>query len=185
MARLPYLDKAGLAPEHQHLLTRSINLHRALVHSPGMAAAFATLGGYIRHDSPLNPRLRELAILQVGWVARSAYEWSHHIKIGRDFGVSDDDIRHLIEETAGQTTTLDASVRTALLAAREMYAGPGISDATFARLREYLADELVTDLVVTIGFYVGVVRVLASLQIDVEPEYMPYLKQFPLPTDQV
>jgi hypothetical protein len=28
-----------------------------------------------------------------------------------------------------------------------------------------------------------VVRVLATLQIDVEDEYLPYLEQFPLPSD--
>jgi hypothetical protein len=27
------------------------------------------------------------------------------------------------------------------------------------------------------------VRVLATIQIDVEDEYLPYLKQFPLPQD--
>ena len=37
------------------------------------------------------------------------------------------------------------------------------------------------DLVVTIGFYNAVVRVLASLEIDVEPDYQPYLDEFPLP----
>ena len=41
-------------------------------------------------------RLRELAILQVGWLARSAYEWSHHVKIGYDFGVTDADIARII-----------------------------------------------------------------------------------------
>jgi hypothetical protein len=35
--------------------------------------------------------------------------------------------------------------------------------------------------VVTIGFYNAVVRVLASLGVDVEPEYRRYLDRFPLP----
>jgi hypothetical protein len=65
MARLPYLDVADLAPADRDLLKRPINLHRQLVHSPGMARAFGTMGLYIRHDSTLDPRLRELAILQV------------------------------------------------------------------------------------------------------------------------
>jgi hypothetical protein len=33
----------------------------------------------------------------------------------------------------------------------------------------------------TIAFYRAVVRVLAKMQIDVEDDYLPYLKQFPLP----
>ncbi len=58
-----------------------------------------------------------------------------------------------------------------------------ITDATFAALQEKLDTELLTDLVLTIAFYCAVVRVLATMQIDVEDDYLPYLKQFPLPKD--
>ena len=90
MARLPYLDRADVKPEHQDLLARNINLYRALVHSPNGARAFSVLGHFIRHTSHLDPRLREMAILQVGYLVRSPYEYSHHVEIGRGFGVSDD-----------------------------------------------------------------------------------------------
>ena len=43
-------------------------------------------------------------------------------------------------------------------------------------------NELVVDLTLTIGFYNAVVRVLATLQIDVEPDYQRYLERFPLPS---
>jgi len=52
MARLPYLDREDLAPADQDLLKRGINLHRQLVHSPGMARAFSAMGQYIRFGSP-------------------------------------------------------------------------------------------------------------------------------------
>lgn len=96
MARLPYLTHSDLAPEHKDLLKRDITLHRQLVHSPSGFRAFHTLSEYIRYGSKVDPRLRELAILQVGYLTRSPYEWSHHIKLGYDFGVSDGDIRALI-----------------------------------------------------------------------------------------
>ena len=118
MARVPYLSKSDLKPEDQELLARDINLNRALVHSPGATRAFGRLGGFIRNQSKLDPRLREMAILQVGYVARSKYEYSHHIKIGRDFGVSDDDIRAIAAETAGQPSDLDPLARAVLACAR-------------------------------------------------------------------
>jgi hypothetical protein len=37
--------------------------------------------------------------------------------------------------------------------------------------------------VLTIGFYNGVVRILATMQIDVEDGYHKYLDEFPLPKD--
>ena len=86
-------------------------------------------------------------------------------------------------ETQGRTTDLEPLAKTVLKAAREMSTELAISDATFAHLGETLDTERLTDLVLTIAFYCAVVRVLATLQIDVEEEYLPYLKQFPLPSD--
>jgi len=181
MARVPYLEMADLSADNQDLLKRRISLHQALVNSPDAARAFSGLGQFIRFGSKLDPRLRELAILQVGWLARSPYEWSHHVKIGHDFGVTDDDIRALIDDTAGRPTQLDRMAKTVLLAAREMTTDGAMSDTTFATLQAALGNEQVVDLTVTIAFYNAVVRVLATLQIDVEEDYMPYLRQFPLP----
>jgi alkylhydroperoxidase family enzyme len=181
MARVPYLDKSDLAPENQELLKRNISLHRALAHSPNGLRAFGGLGQFIRHKSRLDPRLRELAILQVGYLARAPYEWSHHVKIGRDFGVTDDDIRALIQETDGGASKLEPLAKLVLKAAREMTGDLAISQATYAALSKDLDNERMVDLVITISFYNAVVRLLGSLQIDVEPEYQPYLDEFPLP----
>ena len=62
MARLPYLEADQIAPEYRDMLARNTNLHKLLVNSPDMARAFSGLGGYIRHKSKLDPRLRELAM---------------------------------------------------------------------------------------------------------------------------
>jgi alkylhydroperoxidase family enzyme len=99
MARLPYLEADQVAPEYRDMLKRNTNLHKLLVNSPDMARAFNGIGGYIRFNSKLDPRLRELAILQVGWMEKSEYEFTHHVKIGREFGVTDQDIEGLMAET--------------------------------------------------------------------------------------
>ena len=88
MARLPYLEADQVAPEYRDMLKRNTNLHKLLVNSPDMARAFNGVGTYIRFKSKLDPRLRELAILQVGWLEKSEYEFTHHVKIGKEFGVN-------------------------------------------------------------------------------------------------
>ena len=124
MARVPYLNQSDLPPEHQELLARPIALNRAMANSPNASRAMSVLAMYIRHKSKLDARLRELAILQVGYLAKQPYEWSHHVKLGR---------------------------------------------------------EQVIDLTLAIAFYNSVVRILGTLQIDVEPEYQRYLEEHPLP----
>jgi alkylhydroperoxidase family enzyme len=181
MARVPYLEKSDLADEHQDLLARKITLFQALVNSPNAARAFSGLGQFIRFKSRLDPRLRELAILQVGYLARQPYEWSHHVKIGRDYGVSDGDIRALIADSNGEPNDLEPLAKTVLLAAREMSNDLAISEATYAELQKSLDHERLIDLSITIGFYNAVVRILHTLQIDVEDAYKGYLEEFPLP----
>lgn len=181
MARVPYLDVADLAPENQDLLARPIWLNRALANSPDALRAMNELAGFIRHNSKLDARLRELAILQVGYLAKSPYEWSHHIKIGKEFGVSDDDIRAIAEETKGWPTKLDETAKLVLRGAREMAERLAMSDATYKALEAKLGCAHMIDLVMTISFYCAVVRILATLQIDVEPDYQKYLDEHPLP----
>ena len=182
MARLPYIDVDELADSDQDLLKRPINLFRQLVNSPGGARAFGTLGGYIRHKSTLDPRLREMAIIQVGFLTKSEYEYTHHVRLGTEqFGVSEDDIHAITAETNGQPSSLSKLDSTVLRAARDMVTDLKIKDADFEILAGSLSNEHLVDLVLTIAFYCGVVRVLATLEIDNEPHYKGELQKFPLP----
>lgn len=181
MARVPYLSPSDLAPENRDLLARNLNLYKALVNNPDATRSFLVLAQYIRYNSKLDPRLREMAILQVGYVTKSPYEFSHHVKIGRDFGVKDDDIRAIEADTNGQATNLSSLERAVLRAARELTAQPSLRDETIAELKKKLDHQQLIDLLLTISFYCGVVRLLAALQIDVEEDYMQYLREFPLP----
>jgi alkylhydroperoxidase family enzyme len=181
MARLPYLTRADLPDQDQDLLKRDIALNRLLAHSPGLARAFTGLAMHIRHASRLDARLRELAILQVGWLARSPYEWSHHVRISQDFGCTEADIRAIGVETEGGVSTLETLARLVLQATREMWQGPAMSAGSFDALRRHLDAEALVELTLIVATYCGLVRFLATMEIDVEPDYMPYLLAHPLP----
>ena len=181
MARLPYLEADQVAPEYRDMLKRNTNLHKLLVNSPDMARAFNGVGNYIRFKSSLAPRLRELAILQVGWLAKSEYEFTHHVRIGKEFGVTDDDIAGLIAETDGKPSKLEPLAKVILKGAREMTRDMAMSEATFAKIKRELSNEQMVDLVLTIAFYCAVVRVLATMKIDNEPYYKEVLQQYPIP----
>jgi len=184
IARVPYLTPEDLSEENRDLLARPIALARALANAPDGARAFHGVGKWIRYGSAIEPRLRELAILQVGYLSRSPYEWSHHVKIGFDFGVSEADVRGLMAQSEGRPNELAPLARTVLKGAREMTEGGEMLAATFGELETALGRQQVVELVIVIAFYCAVVRVLASLAIDVEPEYLPYLERFPLPGPQ-
>jgi len=158
------------------------NITRALANSPNGARHVAGLGMYLRHESRLSPRLRELAILQVGYSTGSAYEFAHHVDVALGFGVIRSDIRAIADETAGRHTALDPLARAVLQAARELTDHLTLSDATFAVLSDGMDKECLIDLLIAIAEYNGMVRIMAALQIELEPEYLKYLEEFPLPT---
>ncbi len=181
MARVPYLGKDDLPEEYHDLLQRDINLAKLYAHSPEAGRGLARVGYWIRYKCDLDPRLRELAILQVGYLSRTPYEYSHHIKIGRDFGVSDDDIRAIALETEGEESDIDELAALVLRGAREMTSGLEMKDDTFKALHKELGDAGIVDLTIVISFYNSVIRFLTNLRIDVEDDYLPFLEEFPLP----
>jgi len=179
MARLPYLDEEDLAGDDKDIVKRGMNLHRILAHSPEAARRYSGLARYMRFDSDLDPRLREMAILQVGYLAESPYDYSHHLRLGREIGVTDDDVKAIEDETAGNDSGLPDLDRAVLRGAREMSVGMNLNDATFETLRAHLGESDIVDLVMTIAFYNGAVRLLGALQIDVEPAFQPELDAHP------
>lgn len=182
MARVPYLDLKDLAPEYQDMPRMKSNITRALANSPRGARHKAGLGMYLRHESRLDPRLRELAILQVGYSTGSEYEYAHHVDVALSFGVSEADILAIAADTAGQASSLDPLARAVLRATREMTERLTLSDDTFATLSRALDAESLIDLLIAIGEYNGMVRIMAALQVDLEPEFLTYLERFPLPS---
>jgi len=181
MARLPFLDQKDLAPEYREILARGLNVHRVMVHSPDAALARGGITDYFRTKIGIPPRLRELAILQVGWSERAPYEWAHHVEVAQKNGVTKQDIRDLIAESNGEKTGLDETTRTALRGVRELSKGPRMSAATFDALRDALGPRGAIDLLLVASHYVGLVRMLGTLEVDLEEAWQPHLDEFPLP----
>jgi alkylhydroperoxidase family enzyme len=179
MARLPYLDEEDLADEDKELVKRGMNLHRLLAHSPEGARHYSGFARYMRFDSSLDSRLREMAILQTSYLAKSPYDYSHHLSLGRDVGVSDEDVAAIETETAGHDSGLPDLDRAVLRAAREMSEEIALTDATFDTLRANLSEAHIVDLAMVIAFYNGAVRLLGALELDVEPAFQPELDAHP------
>jgi alkylhydroperoxidase family enzyme len=179
MARLSYIEEGDLAPADRDLAL-DINVSRILAHSPGGARSRAVNARYIRDESRLDGRLRELALLVIALRSRSTYAWAHHVKIAGRCGASDADIRAVAAELAGGQTHLDPLAKAVVRAAREMYEDLAMSQTTFDELLAALGPEILVDLAGAIANFTGMVRILATFQVDLEDEYRPYLEAFPL-----
>lgn len=180
MARIPYIKKSALAEQDQDVIVRSFNLWEALANSPQASRHFQAMVNYLWESCGLERKIVELAILQVGYLTKAEYEWVHHIRMGLQFGLSPQDIRAIVDETAGRPTHLCELDRLVLRAAREMQAQGAISAASFEALRAHFDNAQLLNLVMVISFYIGVAGLLKSLDIRVEDAHRDVLTQYPL-----
>jgi 4-carboxymuconolactone decarboxylase len=71
----------------------------AMLYAPPVGHALQELGAAIRFRSELAPRIREMAILAVAQAWDSAYERASHEPIGREAGLTDEEIEALRDGT--------------------------------------------------------------------------------------
>jgi alkylhydroperoxidase family enzyme len=160
MARIPY------APPEKPGAQHALNLFRMLAHTTPVFMGFAQLGTAILTDSKLDPKLREMAIVRVGRRMGASYEVDKHERIGSSLGLSAAQLAAL--HPGADQDALGDSGRAVVALADELITRARASDETFARTREFLDDRETVELVVTIGYYGMVCRVLETLEIDHE-----------------
>lgn len=167
MARIPYPDPdqapepvrdalAGLPP---------LNIFRMLAHAETALRPFLRFGGTILGGLELDPRLRELAILQVAASTEARYEWVQHVEIGRAVGVSDDLIAAV---ELGEWSTLPVVERAVVAFAAELVATPRVSDETFEAVRRHLSPREIVELMLTVGNYLMLARVMTTLELELD-----------------
>ena len=130
---------------------QAVNALATFAHHPALARAWMTFNGHVLRNTTLTLRHRELLILRVAVLRKSAYEWAQHVPMGQDCGLTDDEITRI---AYGPDLPYWGELDAALLrAADELVADATISDATWAVLIEHLATEQLFDVIFTVGAY--------------------------------
>lgn len=142
------------------------NIFRTMARDPGSLDRFLKWGSYIlsRHNS-LSPRTRELAILRTGYNCGSGYEWAQHVVIGRQAGLSDDEIARIKLGADAGWSAADAAV---IAACDDLTADFLVADAHWAALAAHFSTEQCMDLVYTIGQYTQVSMLLNSFGVQLD-----------------
>ncbi len=145
---------------------RVSNIFTTLAHHPQLLKRWLVFGGHILGKSTLPARDREIAILRMGWLCRAEYEWGHHVAIGKQVGLTDDDIARIA--SGPDADGLDPFEATLLRAVDELHTDKFISDRTWKALAERYNTQQVMDLLFTAGQYNLVSMVLNSVGIQLE-----------------
>jgi AhpD family alkylhydroperoxidase len=186
MARLPHLSEQDLSVEDRHLLARPVGIHQVLANLPEVLRGVTGIGVWVRWNTQVDPRLRELVIVYVVQLCGCEYEYSHHVKFAQEFGATADDLHEVAKlgrgaPERGANISLGELEQLALRAAYKLTVDLALPDATWAGLVDKLGATPAAELVSTISYYGMVARLVAAFDIEVEPDYLTYLEQFPMP----
>ncbi len=183
--RISPLQDSELTPEQAERLSKSalkegpiLNIFRTLVRSPDALRAFSWWGGYVMSRNSLTPRDREIAILRVGWLCKSGYEWTQHHRIGLQSGLSAAEIERIkIGAGAAEWTAAEKAL---LAATDDLNRDHFVSNPSWTELLKHYSERQCMDLVFTVGQYTQVSMILNSfgVQLDQGQTLDPDLKAF-------
>jgi 4-carboxymuconolactone decarboxylase len=181
--RLAVVDETNLTEAQRDMLgsRANLNIYRTLAHHTDLYNRWSPLGQFLLNGSSISPRHREIAMLRMGWLCQSPYEWSQHARIAKaSAGMTDAEV-HSIAEGANAAGWSDMD-RAVIRMADDLRYDAMISDATWAELRKGYSDNQVMELLFTSAQYQLVSMALNTLGIQVEPTAVDFIpKDLPLP----
>lgn len=171
MTRVPYatrdnMDAAGQAVWDEIETSRGgvARNYAALLNNPQASGAMAGLGGYARYETPLDPRIKALAVLTAAREACGHYVWTVNQQAAKSAGLSSDVIDAIREYRA--PAGLDAKDASIVQFVLEILRQHRISDATFEAVRAMVGDAGVVDILIVSGYYQTLAHSLQALQVD-------------------
>ena len=174
MARIKYLRRTDSAnPAIFDRLERerkvpTANIFLALTQTPDLLDGFLTYANALR-NSPLSPRLRELAILTVGHLTKSVYEVAHHQSHGLKAGLTQEQLDAVPNFEV--SALYSAQEKAVMALAKESTLKVAVSDQTWLDAAAFLSEPEMIALVLVVGWYNSGVRIMAGLDIELEDDH--------------
>ena len=170
VARLPYVDPDSAPEPVRDALQRvpPLNVFRMMANAETAFRPWLRWGAALLDRLQLDPLLRELAILRVARLTPHAeYEWVQHVPLAKAVGATDAQIVALErDDTAGDYFTPEQ--RLVLRFTTEVVRDARASDETLEELKQTMSPREVVELLMVIGNYMMLARVLATTGMDLD-----------------
>ena len=170
MSRLPLVDPERAPKKVREAfaaLPAQLSIFKLMAHAENSFRPLLALGGSILARQQLDPKLRELAILQAAALTPGEYEWVQHVPIAKSVGATDAQIEAL---ERGQLDADCFDERESLLlrfgaqALRETRVDASLFDAA----RVHFSPREIVELLITLGYYSMLARLTEVLELAAE-----------------
>lgn len=143
-----------------------LNIFATLARHPKLYKRWAVFGSHTLLKSSLPPRDRELVILRMAWLAQCRYEWGQHLSLGRDAGLTNDEMARIKSGPDAQGWS-DADQQL-LHAVDELKAHCVVSDKTWRALASRYSETQLMDFIFTAGQYHMLAMALNSFGVELD-----------------
>ncbi|MGO9247918.1 MAG: carboxymuconolactone decarboxylase family protein [Solirubrobacteraceae bacterium] len=170
MARLAPLDPADAEPPVRAALERlpPLAIFSTVANAQGTFVNWLRFGGDCLDSRWFDPVLRELAILRVARLTPGAeYEWVQHVPILLAVGGTDGQVAAL-EAGELEAEALGDDGRLVVRFTGQVVLDATPDDATFAAMSARFTAAQITQLLLVIGQYMMVARVMSTAQLEVD-----------------
>jgi alkylhydroperoxidase family enzyme len=143
---------------------------RVLLHHPALTERVGALLQYLMGSEVLDPVMRELAILRIGWVTGAEYEWTQHYKVAKRLGILDEEVAS-VRDFPHAAAPRGAAGAAVLRATDEILAEATVSDHTWSLLQQHLdSDAACVELLVAVSNWRTFAVLLNSLRVPNDPD---------------
>src|SRR3954462_1997537 len=144
--------------------TNPPNLFLTLGRHPKLFRGWLRFAGRLMPGGVLPRRETELVILRVAHLRDCAYEFEHHVRLGKRAGVGREDVARVQEGPAAAGWAPPAAA--ILGAVDELHATGDLGDAAWDALRAHLNERDAIELVLLAGHYEMLATAIAALRIQ-------------------
>jgi 4-carboxymuconolactone decarboxylase len=138
----------------------------AMLHYPEVGQPLQELGAMLRFRGLLPARPRELVILIVAASWESEFEWWAHVRIGKQIGVTDDEIDAI--RTSAPLELDDPVEQAAVDVARATTTRGDLDHDEYVQAQDALGDRMLIEVLTLVGYYA-----LLALQMRVHRVPLP------------
>ena len=143
-----------------------LNVARMIGNSDATSKPFARMANALVMKTKLDPKLREIAILRTAKVSHSVYEWTQHVPMAKHVGVTAAQVAAM-DNWQGANCFNDLE-RTVLHFTDEVALNVKGSRETLEALKKHLDSTEIVELILSIGFWGMVARLLETTEVDLE-----------------
>jgi len=173
VTRIPYPVVENL-PEGVRRTVESAGLNalRMFAHAtPSAFEHFFPFTAAFFTESKLPPDLRQIAVLRAGHIADCHYVTRQHSGLARDVGLSEAAL-DAIREGGSHPEVLTPPQQAVLDFTEEVIRNARASDQALAEVRRYLDDNQLMDLLMVIGLYMMMSRIIETTGAEVDQQQM-------------